>query len=60
MAKGSGSRQLFSPVLPLKVSSAGTAMEKRGRGGRKRSDNLFKIPGMKEESSPKSLFLFHS
>ena len=60
MAKGSGSRQLFSPVLALKVSSAGTAVEKRGRGEKKRSDNLFKIPGMKEESSPKSLFLSHS
>lgn len=48
-----------SVVAGLKASSAWTANEEGGQEGRKSSDNLLRIPVIKEESSLKFLFLFH-
>lgn len=49
----------FSPVPGLKVSSAWTA-DGEGWGGRKKSDNLFKVPVIKKESPAEMVFLFHN
>lgn len=50
-----------SSVVPgLKASFAWAANEEGGREGRKSSDNLLRIPVIKEESSLKFLFLFHN
>lgn len=49
-----------SAVPGLKASSAWTADEEGGQGGRRSWDNHLRIPVIKEESSLKFLFLYHN